>query len=86
MRDKVAGPKFLLQKKIEPSLNKKYSDKWVPAYVQVTFNPHIRYSDALVNSIRQEAIMQEIMSIPGIENKWQTEEVENIMLARLYVI
>ena len=80
MRDKVADPKFLLQKKIEAAFSKKYPDKWTPAYAQVTFSPHIRYSEALKNSIKQEAIMQQIMAITGIENKWQGEEVEQKML------
>ena len=49
MRDKVGDPKFLLQKKIEAAFSKKHPDKWTPAYAQVTFSPHIRYSDALKN-------------------------------------
>lgn len=83
MRDKVADPKFLLQKKIETAFSKKYPDKWIPAYAQVTFSPHIRYSDALKNSIRQEAIMQQLMAIPDIENNWQHHSVEEKMLALL---
>ncbi len=83
MRDKVADPKFLLQKKIEAAFNKKHPDKWIPAYSQVTFSPHIRYSEALVNGRRQEAIMQEIMSIPGIESKWETGEVETLILEKI---
>lgn len=83
MRDKIADPKFLLQKKIEAAFSKKYPDKWTPAYAQVTFSPHIRYSDALKNSVRQEAIMQQVMDMPGIENKWQEEEVEKKMLELL---
>jgi len=83
MRDKVGDPKFLLQKKIETAFSKKYPGKWTPAYAQVTFSPQIRYSDALKNSIRQEKIMQEIMALPGIENIWETEAVEKIMLTRV---
>jgi kynurenine 3-monooxygenase len=83
MRDKVADSKFLLQKKIEAVFSKKYPGKWTPAYAQVTFSPHIRYSEALQNSIRQEAIMQEVMAIPGIENNWQGEEVEKKILENL---
>src|SRR5688572_2126220 len=64
MRDKVADPKFLLQKKIEARLHEKYPDKWVPAYSQVTFSPHIRYSEALKSGNKQEAIMKEIMQTP----------------------
>ncbi len=85
MRDKVADPKFLLQKKIEAAFSKKHPDKWIPAYSQVTFSPHIRYSNALVNGRRQEAIMQEIMSIPAIETKWESEEIEKKILEKLNV-
>jgi kynurenine 3-monooxygenase len=84
MRDKVADPKFLLQKKIEAAFSKKYPDKWIPLYSQVTFSPQIRYSEALVNGQRQEAIMQQIMAIPGIENKWQDEAIEKMILEKLH--
>ncbi len=83
MRDKVADPKFLLQKKIEAAFSKKYPDKWIPAYAQVTFSPQIRYSEALVNGQRQEAIMQQIMTIADIENKWQDEEIEKMILEKI---
>ena len=83
MRDKVADPKFLLQKKIEAAFSKKYPDKWTPAYSQVTFSPQIRYSDALKNSVKQEAIMQQVMAIDGIENSWGGIAVEEKMLELL---
>lgn len=83
MRDKVADPKFLLQKKIEAAFSKKYPDKWIPLYSQVTFSPQIRYSEALVNGQRQEAIMQQVMAIQDIENKWQDEEIEKMILEKL---
>lgn len=83
MRDKVGDPKFLLQKKIEAAFSKKHPDKWIPAYTQVTFSPQIRYSDALKNSIKQEAIMQQVISLPDIENIWQGEQVEKMMLEKL---
>jgi kynurenine 3-monooxygenase len=83
MRDKVADPKFLLQKKIEAAFSKKYPDKWIPAYAQVTFSPQIRYSEALVNGQKQEAIMQQIMAIPDIENKWQDGEIEKLILEKI---
>lgn len=83
MRDKVGDPKFLLQKKIETAFSKKYPDKWTPSYSQVTFSPQIRYSDALKNSITQEAIMQQVMATPDIETKWQSDEVEQKMLELL---
>ncbi len=83
MRDKVADPHFLLQKKIEAAFSKKYPDKWIPAYAQVTFSPQIRYSDALINGQKQEAIMQQIMALPGIETRWQDEEIEKLILEKI---
>jgi kynurenine 3-monooxygenase len=83
MRAKTADPKFLLQKKIEAKLHAHHPDKWIPAYSQVTFSPDIRYSEALKNSERQEKIMQKIMQEPGIENKWDSEDIENEILGIL---
>ena len=83
MRDKTADPVFLLQKKIEARLHEKYPDKWIPAYSQVTFSPEIRYSEAMQRGKKQEAIMQKVMKIDGIEKKWETLEVEQIILNHL---
>lgn len=83
MRDKIADPEFLLQKKIEAKLHEKFPDKWIPAYSQVTFSPHIRYSEALQRGQKQEAIMQEVMEIQDIDQKWNSGEVEKIIMAKL---
>jgi len=83
MRDKTADPKFLLQKKLEARLHEKHPRKWIPAYSLVTFSPHIRYSDAFRNAMRQEAIMQQIMMRPDIEENWQSEEIEKLILSKL---
>ena len=83
MRQKTADPKFLLQKKIEAKLHEHYPDKWIPAYSQVTFSPHIRYSEALKNSQKQEAIMQEVMQQKGIEERWNSEGIEKMIIERL---
>ena len=83
MRDKVADPKFLLQKKIEAKLNQKYPDKWIPAYSQVTFSPQIRYSEALARGQKQEAIMKEIMKIKDIDLVWDRDELYEDIITRL---
>jgi kynurenine 3-monooxygenase len=83
MRDKTADPKFLLQKKIEASLHEKYPAKWIPAYTQVTFSPHIRYSEALTRGMKQEAIMQEVMRIPDIDKVWNTREIEHWIISKV---
>ena len=56
---------------------------WTPAYSQVTFSPKIRYSDALKNSIKQQAIMDEVMKIKDIETNWQEEVTEKKILSLL---
>ena len=86
MRDRVADPAFLLQKKIEAWFAEKHPTKWIPAYAQVTFSPQIRYSEALRNGQRQERIMQQIMQLPEIESQWQTEVIEQRMLELLETI
>lgn len=85
MRDRVADPKFQLQKKIEARLHEKYPDKWIPAYSQVTFSPHIRYSEAMQRGQRQEAIMQEIMTMTDINDKWESNEIEETILSKITV-
>lgn len=83
MRERTADPKFLLQKKIEARLHEHFPERWIPAYSQVTFSPHIRYSEALHNSQRQEGIMQEVMQWERIAEKWDSPEVERMILDRL---
>lgn len=79
MRDKTADPNFLLQKKIELHFSRKYPEKWLPLYSMVSFST-IRYSEAWRIGQQQEELMKEIMSIDGIENKWDSQEVEDKML------
>ena len=83
MRDRVGNPSFLLQKKIEAWFNEKYPEKWIPLYSMVTYSPHIRYSEALRIGNKQEAIMQSVMAMDNIEQIWNSEAVENKILAAL---
>ncbi len=82
MRDKTADKEFLLQKKIESRFSDKHPDKWIPLYSQVTFS-HTPYHEALANGDRQQKIMDQIMSDPEIEAKWDSDEVENKILGLL---
>lgn len=80
MRDYVADPKFILQKKIEAHFSEKHPDKWMPLYSQVTFS-HIRYSEAYRVGKKQDDIMKAVMAMfPDIESKWNSEEVEKEIL------
>jgi len=46
----------------------------------VTFSPHIRYSEAYAKGQEQDAIMEKIMSIPNIEQNWDSQEVMEELL------
>jgi kynurenine 3-monooxygenase len=83
MRDKVADPIFLLQKKIEAHFSSKHPEKWTPAYSLVTFRPDVRYSEALSRGNQQQQIMDEIMQINNIAEIWNSDVVENILLEKI---
>ncbi len=74
MSTKTAEPQFLLQKKIEKHFAQQYPDKWIPAYSRVTFSDH-SYAEALEMGDRQEAIMKEVMKMPGLDTRWDSPEV-----------
>jgi kynurenine 3-monooxygenase len=82
MRDLVGSQKFLLQKKIEARIHAKYPSVWLPLYSQVTFSD-IPYSVALENGRRQESIMKKVMSQENIEQKWDSEEIEKMIIGSL---
>lgn len=79
MRDLVGKPQFLLRKKIEARFNSKYPELWTPLYTMVTFSD-TPYHIALAEGKRQDKLMEQIMNLPDIENKWDSDEVEQLML------
>lgn len=84
MRDLVADPRFILRKKIEGRLQQRHPDKWLPLYSQVKFSD-IAYIDAWNEGLRHDRIMEEVLAMPGIEEKWESEEVERMALGMLEV-
>lgn len=79
MRDLVTHPDFVLQKKIEAHFSAKHPDKWLPLYSMVTFSD-LSYSYALNKGREQDAIMKKVLAMPGITEKWNSAEVEEMML------
>ncbi len=80
MRDLVTHPDFILQKKIEAHFSQLHPDKWLPLYSMVTFTD-LPYSHALKQGQKQDAIMKKVLaSVPDIETKWNSHEVEQFML------
>ncbi|WP_066759835.1 FAD-dependent oxidoreductase [Crocinitomix algicola] len=79
MRDYVADPLFLLQKKIEARFSQLYPNKWMPLYSQVSFS-NIRYSDAWNAGVKQDEIMKKVMNRADINEVWDSQEIENAIL------
>lgn len=79
MRDLVADEDFLLRKKIESRIHSLFPDEWIPLYSMVTFNEMLRYSDAKKTGIKQSKIMDEVMSIENIREKWETLDFQKIV-------
>jgi kynurenine 3-monooxygenase len=71
MRDLVADQEFLLRKEIEMKLHDLYPDVWIPLYSRVTFSDQ-PYSEAQRIGHIQRSIMDKVMEIPGIEDKWES--------------
>lgn len=82
MSSKTSDPNFLLQKKIEKHFAAKHPDKWMPVYSRVTFSDR-PYAEALAEGDNQEKIMAEIMQLPNIDEIWDSEEIEDLILSKL---
>lgn len=82
MRDLVTHPDFILQKKIEAHFSGKHPDKWLPLYSMVTFSD-LPYSHALERGRKQDLIMKKVLAVPNISKKWDSAEVEKMMLELL---
>jgi kynurenine 3-monooxygenase len=54
----------------------------MPLYSRVTFSLQ-PYSEALAIGDRQNEIMEEILKIDKIQEKWNSEEIENLILEKL---
>jgi kynurenine 3-monooxygenase len=80
MSNKTANPEFLLRKKIEGNFAEKFPDKWIPLYSRVTFSDK-PYAEALAIGDEQRRIMDEVMKIDHLEEKWNSPEVENKILS-----
>lgn len=82
MSAKTADENFLLQKKIEKWFSDKHPDKWMPLYSRVTFSLQ-PYAEALAVGDYQNEIMQEVLKMDNIQEIWNSDLVEQKILALL---
>lgn len=78
MRDHVADPRFLLQKKIEAKISAQYPGQWLPLYSQVTFS-HTPYAEAWAAGQRQDAIMARLLPHIQQEADYEQPEVQELV-------
>ena len=78
MRDLVGKEDFLLQKKIEAKLHDLYPSEWLPLYSMVTFS-EMPYSEALRKGQKQQRIMDEVITRPGIYDNWESMNFEELI-------
>lgn len=83
MSSDTADESFLLRKKIEKLFAEKYPNLWEPLYSMVTFSSEKTYSQALQIGDEQKMIMDEIMQMKNISEKWDSLEVEHKILELL---
>jgi kynurenine 3-monooxygenase len=80
MSSKTADPMFLLRKKIENKFAQNHPNLWTPLYSRVTFSDKA-YADALKIGDYQKDVMDEVMKTPGIEEKWDSKEIEEKIIS-----
>ena len=78
MRDQVAKPEFLLQKKLERRIQRLYPDKYTPLYSMVTFS-HIPYAEAIKKGKEQNNKILNIMAQHDVANLFETEKIDNLI-------
>ncbi|MDG1841221.1 MAG: NAD(P)/FAD-dependent oxidoreductase [Crocinitomicaceae bacterium] len=78
MRDHVADPQFLLQKKLELRIQSLFPDLYTPLYSQVSFS-HTRYSEAYKNGKKQDKRIKEFMKVHDVKSLFESEQINEVI-------
>ena len=78
MRDFVADPQFLLQKKLERKMEEYYPEEYLPLYSMVTFS-NVDYAEAEKRGKEQDERIKKIMSLNDIEALFETGEIDDLI-------
>jgi len=74
MRDLSGREDFQLRLKIEKKIAEKFADRFMTHYSMVTFSD-LSYNEAKKRGEKQSELLDKIMALPGIETKWDEQEV-----------
>jgi len=78
MRDHVAHPEFLLQKKFEGRIAQLYPDQYIPLYSKVAFS-HIPYSLAYKEGKKQDKYIKDLLIKHDIEALFESGEIDKLI-------
>lgn len=78
MRDLVADPGFLLQKRFERRISELYPEKYLPLYSQVSFS-NIPYAEAYRKGKEQDDYIKGIMSKHNIEKLFEEGKADDLI-------
>ncbi|MDV7394728.1 hypothetical protein RZS08_25310, partial [Arthrospira platensis SPKY1] len=73
-------PQFLLRKKIAAHLHEKFGNDFLPAYSMVSFSD-TPYSVALAEGEAQDELLDRILELEEIEERWDWPEVDALFEA-----
>lgn len=82
MRDRVADPAFLLQKKVGLSLEQRYPEVFIPKYSMVSFH-RLPYAEAMRRGQTQESILRELSSSISSIDEVNWEIADKLVRERL---
>jgi kynurenine 3-monooxygenase len=78
LRDSVGDPHFLLRKEVERRFNSLYPGKFADLYSMISFTL-LSYVDAVHISRKQEALVQQVMSVQHCCEKLRSGEIDDVI-------
>ena len=78
MRDYVADPEFLLQKKFEMRIQELYPEKYIALYSMVSFTS-IPYAEAWEKGMKQDKYIKELMSKNDIKELFEDNKIDDLI-------
>lgn len=82
IRDRLADPRFLLRKTIERKLNELCPGSYRSLYSMVSFTS-LTYVQAIRAAAEQEALVDQILEIDGLEDRLAKESLDKIIIERM---
>ena len=75
---RVNDPRFLLRKQIERKVNELYPNVYTPLYSMIAFSSR-PYTEALRIDQQQRILIDRLMALENIEERWDSTEVEQVI-------